>query len=139
LELRALAHRIVIEGTPSPAPVFARPARAPRPARQVPADGPVTSRLASNPKLRPTLEKFVSRLENRLEAMEASLAERDFEALAGHAHWLKGAGGTVGFDVFTGPAEVLEQLAREGKANEIDATLAELRGLADRIELGSSA
>jgi PAS domain S-box-containing protein len=134
LELRALSHRIVLDGDPPEAPAAAPRAPAPQPA----ADGPIVSRLSSNPRLRATIEKFVERLAERLEEMEASLAERDFEALAGHGHWLKGAGGTVGFDAFTGPAEVLEQLAREGKVNEIESALAELRGLADRIELRSS-
>ena len=103
-----------------------------------PPGGPVVSRLAQNAKLRPTVEKFVVRLARRLEAMDVSLSENDFEALAGHAHWLKGAGGTVGFDAFTGPAEVLEQQARDGKADEAQATIDELRGLADRIDLGAS-
>ncbi|NNL66359.1 MAG: Hpt domain-containing protein, partial [Myxococcales bacterium] len=135
-ELRGLADRIVVDpGAAKPAP-----AERPRtePAAEAPSTGPVRSRLAGNAKLRPTIEKFVLRLAKRLEAMDESLAARDFEALAGHAHWLKGAGGTVGFDAFTGPAALLEQLARESKASEIEATLDEIRGLADRIDLGPS-
>jgi len=144
LDLRALSHRIVIDAAPAaraPAsPLASRPERRPAPpTADVPASGPIVSRLASNPRLRPTLERFVGRLASRLEAMDASLAAGDFEALAREAHWLKGAGGTVGFDVFTGPAELLGQLAREGKAAEIEVALGEIRGLADRIELRGSA
>jgi hypothetical protein len=41
----------------------------------------------------------------------------------------------VGFGVFSEPARNLEELAREGKASEIDGLLLELRSLAERIEL----
>ncbi len=142
-EVRALASRISTrpaDDTSPPQEPIATSGPATVTAQTAPplAEGPVVSRLAGNAKLRPTVEKFVARLAQRLEAMESSLAERDFEALAGHAHWLKGAGGTVGFDAFTGPAAVLEQQARAGKASEIEATIADLRSLADRIELEPS-
>jgi PAS domain S-box-containing protein len=121
---------------PRPAAAPAAPAAAPAPSAH--ADGPIVSRLAANPRLRPTLEKFALRLHEKLEAMEQSFERRDFEALAGLAHWLKGAGGTVGFDAFTGPAETLELLARERKDAEIEASLRELRSLAERIEVGGA-
>ena len=53
---------------------------------------PVESRLASNPRLHGTIEKFVCRLEEKLEAMQACWDARDFEELAKLAHWLKGSG-----------------------------------------------
>ena len=99
------------------------------------AGGPVVSRLDSNPRFQPTLRKFVTRLEAKLEAMHASWEMGNLEELASLAHWLKGAGGTVGFDVFTDPARTLELLAKEGKADEIEACLGELRDLADRIAI----
>jgi len=66
-----------------------------------------SSLLAKNPSFRPIVEKFLPRLETQVEAMDKAVAEQDFEELAGLAHWLKGSGGTVGFDIFTKP-----QLAR---------------------------
>ncbi len=141
LELRGLVERIVIEDSPSPVPPLAVAPRAPRAARssaptRAPDTGrPIVSRLAGNAKLLPTLRSFAERLATRLETMQALLDQQDLEALTAEAHWLKGAGGTVGFDVFTGPAETLEQLAREGKSDEIEATLDEIRALADRIEI----
>ena len=91
------------------------------------------SRLAANPRLRRTLEKFVDRLTARLETMEACVEARDFAQLAELAHWLKGAAGTVGFDAFTGPAEILERHARQGTEAELEPSLARLRRLAERI------
>ena len=67
--------------------------------------------------------------------MDACFESRSFDELASLAHWLKGAAGTVGFDVFTEPAKTLEQLAKERKENDIDAALETLRDLAERIDM----
>jgi CheY-like chemotaxis protein/HPt (histidine-containing phosphotransfer) domain-containing protein len=96
-------------------------------------DTPLVSRLASNPRFHATIEKFVCRLEEKLEAMQACWDSRDFEELARLAHWLKGSAGTVGFDAFTGPAKTLELLAKERKEGEIEASISELRHLAERL------
>ena len=98
-------------------------------------DGPpVVSRLAGHsPRMRATLATFARRLEEKLNEMDASWAQRDFKRLAELAHWLKGSGGTVGFDAFTAPAKTLEDLAKAGTADGIDATLRELHGLAGRL------
>lgn len=63
--------------------------------------------------------------------------ERNFDEIASLAHWLKGAGGTVGFDAFTEPAAQLEQLAKTKSADQIEATIVELHRLADRIVVSS--
>jgi HPt (histidine-containing phosphotransfer) domain-containing protein len=94
---------------------------------------PVVSRLAGNARLRPAVAKFVDRLPGQLDAMENAWKTQDFKALTELAHWLKGAGGTVGFDVFTEPAKQLEVLAKaetEGGLNEV---IGELRDLTSRI------
>ena len=68
------------------------------------ADGeclaPVRSRLAANPRLRPAIRKFATRLDKQLTAFEHAYTARNFEELAQLAHWLKGAAGTVGYDEF---------------------------------------
>jgi PAS domain S-box-containing protein len=102
-------------------------------------DTPLVSRLASNPRLHATIEKFVCRLEEKLEEMQACWEARDFVELAKLAHWLKGSGGMVGFDDFGGPAATLELLAKERKEGEIEASISELRRLADRIVVGNQA
>ena len=94
---------------------------------------PVVSRLASNPRLRPAVEKFIDRLSSQLVEMERAWQTQDFKALADLAHWLKGAGGSVGFDVFTEPAMSLEQLAKAGTEEGINEVIGELRDLTARI------
>ncbi len=91
------------------------------------------SRLASNPRLRGTIEKFVRRLGEKLEAMEAASEARDFDELTSLAHWLKGSAGMVGFDPLSEPAGTLELAAKERKEEPIEAALREVRGLAERI------
>jgi HPt (histidine-containing phosphotransfer) domain-containing protein len=108
-----------------------------QPGKEWADEAPLVSRFASNPKLRPTIEKFVGRLEEKLEAMQACWEARDFEELARLAHWLKGSAGMVGFDGFGGPAATLELLAKERKEGEIEASICEIRSLAERIVVTS--
>ena len=138
-ELRGLAERIVLpgdgEGAAAAPQVEEAGGERARPERAGVGTGPVVSQLWKNPRLRPTLEKFVRRLDGKLEEMEASWETGDLDELAKLAHWLKGAAGTVGFGAFTGPAQLLEFLAKEGKRGEIEGAIRELRGLAERIVL----
>jgi PAS domain S-box-containing protein len=118
----------------------ARPAPAPQPVFAASlddapgADGPpVVSRLATHPKLRPAIRRFAGRLDEQLIAMDAARNAGDFKELANLAHWLKGAGGTVGYDDFTAPARNLETFAKAGDGPGADAALREIRGLALRL------
>ena len=105
-----------------------------------PADGPpIVSRLATaNPRFRDIIERFTQRLDGQLDAMEQAWAKRDFEELKALAHWLKGAGGTVGFDDFTKPAQQLEQSAWNRDEPMIDKIINELRQLNRRVVLDES-
>jgi CheY-like chemotaxis protein len=95
---------------------------------------PIVSRLAAGgPRIQSTIAKFIVRLDDKLDAMDESWERRDFAALAALAHWLKGSGGTIGFDVFTGPAKDLETLATASSEDGIPATLHELRQLSRRL------
>ncbi len=97
---------------------------------------PILSRLpVQDPRFRGIVMRFAERLGDQLEAMEAAFGKRDFKELAGLAHWLKGAGGTVGFDDFTEPAKYLEQLAKSEADEQMAAAIAVLRDLAGRIVL----
>ena len=127
------AHSLESAGAETPIPSAA-------PDRDEPAlvEAPVVSRLAANnPRFRPIVEKFARRLADQLDAMSKAWEERNYEELANLGHWLKGAGGTVGFDVFTGPAYALEQLAKARQEESIEAAIADLRRLAGRIALSS--
>ncbi len=131
-ELRDLAGRIVADETGQ-----AQPGAAAR-SREAVHTGAVTSHLAANPRFRPTVEKFVQRLEENLQVMDDRLEARDHEQLAALAHWLKGSSGMVGFEAFRGPASNLEALAREQKWSEIEAAIQELRSLTERIQIPST-
>ncbi len=96
--------------------------------------GPIVSKLAdSNPKFAKLIERFVLRLSAQVEAMETAHALGDWDTLANLAHWLKGAGGTVGFDEFTIPASQLERATREGHYESVQQYLTEVRLLAERV------
>ena len=106
-----------------------------RPPIGSPAGSPVVSRFAKHPRLKTAARRFAARLDEQLHAMERAHAESNFVELTALAHWLKGAGGTVGYDDFTAPARNLETLAKAGDAPGTTAVLAELRDLAARLEV----
>ena len=81
----------------------------------------------------PIMAKFAARLEEQLEAMDQAYSALDFPNLAALAHWLKGAGGTVGYHAFTEPARTLEMCAKAGDGPGADAALRELHHLAGRL------
>jgi signal transduction histidine kinase/HPt (histidine-containing phosphotransfer) domain-containing protein/ActR/RegA family two-component response regulator len=119
-ELRELSRRLVVPGGEAP---------------QKSAGGPpIASRLAGGgPRIRATIAKFTRRLDEKLDEMDSAWQARDFTELAALAHWLKGSGGTVGFDDFTEPAKTLEGLAKASSEDGVDEALATLRGISRRL------
>jgi CheY-like chemotaxis protein len=96
--------------------------------------GPIVSSLPAHiKKFRDIIVRFVKRLDEQLDALEKAAACGDLMTVAELAHWLKGAGGTIGFDVFTEPAAQLEMLAKKGEVLQIKPLIASLRQLAKRI------
>jgi PAS domain S-box-containing protein len=100
-----------VEMTAAPA----SPARIPLPAAATAEPEPTasqSSRLAAQSEQFAALaNKFIGRLGEKLAEMDVAWQAGDYAELAGLAHWLKGAGGTVGFDEFTVPARRLEEAA----------------------------
>ncbi|MFG0288435.1 MAG: ATP-binding protein [Rhodopirellula sp. JB044] len=76
---------------------------------------------------------FLDRLPARLDAIESALSEANFESVHGDAHWLKGAGGTVGLGVFTAPAKQLEEAAKSEEVDIAMQALAQIRELNSRV------
>ena len=93
----------------------------------------VSSLPLDNPKFRDLVARFAGRLESQLQAMEQAFEAENPAELAELAHWLKGAGGTVGFDDFTKPAAELEMAAKEGDREKGARALATLRNLVARV------
>jgi PAS domain S-box-containing protein len=118
-------------GAAAAAPPLMRPA----PIVEAPAVGTLRSRYAGKPRLHSAIRKFTGRLAEQLGAMDRACSDGDHTALAQLAHWLKGAGGTVGYDAFSEPAARLEQLAKAGDADGIAGVMLELRRLEARLEV----
>ncbi|MBT8355966.1 MAG: response regulator [Desulfofustis sp.] len=99
---------------------------------------PIVSKLPmDNKKFQELVSRFVKRLSEQVKAMEATAAEGKMAELAALAHWLKGAGGTVGFDDFTAPAALLEKAAKEGREGEALTALITIQELISRIQVPS--
>ena len=103
------------------------------PVPPAPDAGPIVSRLASHPRLQGVVRKFALQLPAKLQAMHGSLERSEMDELAALAHWLKGAGGTVGYDELFAPARDLEQHARSGDVAAIAEALRQLQTLVQRI------
>ncbi len=91
----------------------------------------VSSLPMDDPDFRPIVEGFIKRLREQAVAMQAAWDQRDLDELARLSHWLKGAGGTVGFDALTEPAKTLEILAKQNRPDKIGEVLAEVLEMID--------
>ena len=75
---------------------------------------------------------FVTKLDAQLDVMRQAVAVGDFNELGNLAHWLKGAGGTMGFAEFTTPGRQLETAAKESDAQTAELLISGLQTLHDR-------
>ena len=88
-----------------------------------------------DPQLREIVEDFVPHLGRKIFEMEAKYAANEFNELADTAHWLKGAGGTVGFNDFLEPACKLEKAAKLSLNEDVETHLIHIRKLFERIRV----
>ena len=98
---------------------------------------PIVSRLAGHAKLGRIVARFVEQLPSRIGQMDAAVARADCIELAALAHWLKGAGGSMGFDALFEPAKALEDACKTNDLHAAKAVMAQLRDLVDRIQRGA--
>ena len=87
-----------------------------------------------DPEFREIVEEFIARFVDKLSEMHAALASSNFAELKNLAHWLKGSGGSAGFPVLSTAAARLEEALAENNAVLVRAGLAELDGLAARLQ-----
>ena len=97
----------------------------------------LVSRLAGHAKIGRIAARFVEQLPAKLRTMEAALEREDLQGLADLAHWLKGAGGSMGFDDLFEPAKALEDAALAGHSDKAHAVMKELCQLEQAILLGA--
>ena len=140
--LSGLAARLVVPGNSAPtAPpsevvrsgkiISDTPMKPIRPAPE--ASPPLTSRLASNPRFHGVICQFIEKLKEELGRAERVLESGDMPALTLIAQWLKGAGGTVGFDDFTAPAAQLQACAKAAQVEQAGQVIAQLRIISEAI------
>ncbi|MCP5283021.1 MAG: response regulator [Rhodoferax sp.] len=138
--LAELATRLGGQAAPAQAeaaPPIGDPVReVPRP--QATESPPVISRLAGHAKLGRIVARFVEQLPARLAQMDETLAAANWTELAGHAHWLKGAGGSMGFDLLFEPARELEEAAHNADADGATRVLTQLHQLEHQIQRGAA-
>ncbi len=85
------------------------------------------------PKFQRIVADYLVKLGQKLTAMQLALESGDWQTLAELAHWLKGSGGTVGFNCLTTPAAELERYAREANGESARRVMNGLVDLAGRI------
>lgn len=89
----------------------------------------------NDPEFREIVIDFVPHLNGKLKRMFELLENGNLEELSREAHWLKGAGGTVGFSEFTEPAKLLENAARIGDHSSCRKLLDLIEKLRSRISI----
>ena len=130
INLGTLVHT-VLEATRDPGSTATRSRAAGRTMRAAahPLAKVQSSLPVDDPEIGAIVREFVEKLSGQIEQMDAASTNRNYVELADLAHWLKGAGGTVGFDCFTEPALQLEQFANERNDAEIVEIVRKLRSL----------
>jgi PAS domain S-box-containing protein len=86
-----------------------------------------------DPEFLEIVQEFVDRLHEQIGEMQKAWERQELSQLASLAHWLKGSGGTAGFNAFTNPAAKLEALAKQQRMDEIAAALADVQDLGRRV------
>ena len=102
-----------------------------------PDSAPIVSTLAGNPKLSRIVARFVDQLPAKLAEMDACAQRDDAVELAALAHWLKGAGGSMGFQQFFEPSKALEDAVKSGDQQVIGSIISELHRIEARILQGA--
>lgn len=91
------------------------------------------SRLGAIPRFQKVILQFIDKLKKELTRAQMAWEDKNLEELALIAHWLKGAGGTVGFDDFTEPAAKLETFAKSAQLEQAGQMLEQVKHLSEAI------
>jgi len=94
---------------------------------------PIFSSLPDEEDFREIVADFIPQVEAKFEEMLKAIETKDFDALEKLGHWLKGAGGTVGFDEYIEPSDELEVAARARDLGACEACFSLLLAMSQRI------
>jgi HPt (histidine-containing phosphotransfer) domain-containing protein len=89
----------------------------------------------SNPRFRGIVEKFLTRLKDKMADIDDAWDRRDYDELNRLGHWLKGSAGSLGFGDFIEPARVLEQFASEQDDTSLPGAIQALHSIHDRLAM----
>jgi len=81
------------------------------------------------------VRRFVVRLGDQINQMRQALDQEDHESLVELGHWLKGSGGSVGFNEFNEVATLLEESARNHQTDQAEVAIAKIDDLYRRIHV----
>jgi len=94
---------------------------------------PILSSLPAGEDFREIVVDFIPQIESKFEEMLKAIEAKDFKSLAELGHWLKGAGGTVGFTQFVEPSYEMEMAAKANDLGACEACFSLLLALSHRI------
>jgi signal transduction histidine kinase/CheY-like chemotaxis protein/HPt (histidine-containing phosphotransfer) domain-containing protein len=77
--------------------------------------------------------EYIDTLDRKIDEMKAAWDSGNLNELAALAHWLKGSGGTAGFDVLRQPAIRLENIAKQRETGDPTGVIAEIESLHGRL------
>ena len=81
------------------------------------------------------VRRFVVHLGDQINQMKQALDQEDYESLVELGHWLKGSGGSVGFNEFNEVATLLEESARNHQTDRAEVAIAKIDDLYRRIHV----
>jgi signal transduction histidine kinase/CheY-like chemotaxis protein/HPt (histidine-containing phosphotransfer) domain-containing protein len=84
---------------------------------------------------RDIVEEFVDKLQLQIKLLRTAIETGDTKQVNFLAHWLKGAGGTAGFEEFTKPAHDLELAAKSANWDHVNRCMEIILNICRRIEL----
>ena len=98
-------------------------------------DGLIHSTLPDAPEFNALIGEFVDQLFINLDLIDEAIQVCDFEEIKRLAHWLKGSGGTVGFDELTKPARKLEVMAIDKNQSGVAQAKEVVQSIAQRLSI----
>ena len=100
------------------------------------AEQPIYSTLAvSSPRFVAIIQSFLEKLDNQIIVMHDTLNSEDWTQLFALGHWLKGSGGTCGFEATFDPAFALEEAAKAKDKQAAVQAIADIERIRPRLML----